>query len=413
MAGLAGRRVGKLAARKVETIARPGLYGDGANLYLKVDVSGAKSWIFRWEIGGGKVRKIGLGALHTVSLSEARDRAENARRQILDGIDPRQARREAKAAALLAEAKAMSFDQCAEAYVEAHRAGWKSDKHAGQWGATLKTYATPVFGKIDVAAVDVGLVLKVLEPIWSSKNETAHRVRGRVESVLDWAKARGHRSGENPARWRGHLDQLLPARGKVHKVEHHAALPYAELPAFMRDLRKRYGVAVLALEFCILTATRTSETLNAAWSEIDGSVWTIPAERMKGGREHRIPLCDRALAIIKEMKAAKHGAFIFPGARRGRPLSNMAMLTALRRMERGDLTTHGFRATFRTWAAERSNFQREVIEAALAHAIGDKTEAAYQRGDLFEKRRRLMMAWAAYCESKPAAKVSNVTALRS
>ncbi|MFY9958805.1 tyrosine-type recombinase/integrase [Bradyrhizobium sp.] len=307
----------------------------------------------------------------------------------------------------------MSFDQCAEAYVEAHRAGWKSDKHAGQWGATLKTYATPVFGKIDVAAVGVGLVLKVLEPIWSSKNETAHRVRGRVESVLDWAKARGHRSGENPARWRGHLDQLLPARGKVHKVEHHAALPYAELPAFMRDLRKRYGVAVLALEFCILTATRTSETLNAAWSEIDGSVWTIPAERMKGGREHRIPLCDRALAIIKEMKAAKHGAFIFPGARRGRPLSNMAMLTALRRMERGDLTTHGFRATFRTWAAERSNFQREVIEAALAHAIGDKTEAAYQRGDLFEKRRRLMMAWAAYCESKPAAKVSNVTALRS
>ena len=414
MAGMAGRRVGKLAARKVETIAKSGLYGDGANLYLKVDTSGAKSWIFRWEIGGGKVRKIGLGPLHTVSLSEARDRAEKVRKQIFDGIDPRLARREAKAAALLAEAKAMTFDQAAEAYIEAHKAGWKSDKHASQWAATLKTYASPHFGKLPVAAIDTGLVLKALEPIWVEKTDTASKVRGRIESVLDWAKVRGYRDEKtpNPAVWKGGLKHLLPARDKVHKVEHHAALPYAELPAFMRDLRKRYGVGPLALEFCILTATRTSETLNATWDEVHGKVWTIPAERMKGGREHRIPLCDRALAIIEDMKAIKHGKFIFPGARRGRPLSNMALLTVLRRMGRGDLTTHGFRATFKTWATERTNFQREICEVALAHDVGDKTEQAYQRGDLLDKRRRLMIAWGAYFESKPAVKASNVTALR-
>jgi integrase len=414
MAGLAGRRVGKLAARKVETIAKPGLYGDGGNLYFKVDSSGAKSWIFRWEIGGGKVRKVGLGPLHSVSLAEARDRAEKVRRQILDGIDPRQARREAKAAALLAEAKTMTFDQCAAAYIEAHKAGWKSDKHASQWKATLATYASPHFGALPVAAVDTGLIMRALEPIWTAKPETAHRVRGRVEAVLDWAKVRDYRAGENPARWKGHLDYLLPARGKVSKVKHHAALPYAELPAFMRELRERYGVAALALEFCILTATRTSETLNATWDEVDLAkrIWSIPAGRMKGEREHRVPLCDRAVAILEDMKAAKHGAFIFPGAKRGRPLSNMAMLMTLERMERGDLTTHGFRSTFRTWAAERTDFQREVIEAALAHVVGDDTEQAYQRGDLLDKRRRLMIAWGAYCESRPAAKVSNVTALR-
>ena len=369
MAGLAGRRVGKLAARFVETVTKPGLYGDGANLYLKVAPSGAKSWIFRWEVGAGRSRKLGLGPLHTVSLAQARERAEATRRQILDGIDPAAARRELKVAAAVADAKTLTFDQAADGYIASHRAGWKSDKHAGQWRATLTTYACPVFGALPVDEVDVGLVLRALEPIWARKSETAHRVRGRVEAILDWAKVRGLRSGENPARWRGHLSHLLPARGKVHKVQHHPALAYPELPAFLCDLRGRYGVAALALEFCLLTATRSSETLNAAWDEFDGDTWVIPAPRMKGHREHRVPLCDRARAIVTEMKAIRQGAFVFPGARRGRPLSNMAMLTTLRRMGRDDLTTHGFRSTFRTWAAERTNFAREVIEVARAHAI--------------------------------------------
>ena len=231
------------------------------------------------------------------------------------------------------------------------------DKHAAQWQATLSTYASPVFGKLPVSAIDTGMVMRVLEPIWSSKNETAHRVRGRIESGLSWAKVRGYRSGENPAQWRNHLDHLLPAPSKVHKVEHHAALPYDEMPAFMRDLRERYGVAALALEFAILTATRTSETLNAAWTEfdLDNRLWTIPAERMKADREHRVPLCDRAVAIVQEMQTVRNGDFVFPGAKRGKPLSNMAMLTTLRRMERGDLTTHGFRATFKTWATEKTD----------------------------------------------------------
>ena len=275
----------------------------------------------------------------------------------------------------------------------------------------MQTYASPHFGKLPVSAIDTGMVMRALEPIWTTKTETAGRVRGRIESVLSWAKVNGYRSGENPAQWRGHLDHLLPAQGKVRKVEHHAALPYIEMPAFMSDLRTRYGVAALALEFAILTATRTSETLNAAWSEfdIDNRVWTIPAERMKGGREHRVPLCDRAVAIVAEMQTIRRGDFVFPGAKRGRPLSNMSMLTVLGRMDRADLTVHGFRSTFRTWAAERTNYQREICEAALAHAIGDKTEAAYQRGDLLDKRRHLMEAWAAFIDSRV---IDNVVAIR-
>jgi integrase len=416
MAGLAGRRVGKLAARRVETVTKPGLYGDGANLYLKVDASGAKSWIFRWEIGGGKVRKVGLGPLHTISLTDARDRAEDARKLILDGIDPRQARREAKAAAAIAEAKLITFDAARDAYIESHRAGWKSEKHAAQWKATLATYASPVFGALPVGEIDVGLVMRALEAIWKTKSETAHRVRGRVESVLDWAKVRGYRSGENPARWKGHLDHLLPARRKVRKVKHHPALPFADLPAFMRDLREQYGISPLALEFTILTAARTNEVLGARPAHFDlaNALWTIPGEAMKGERDHRVPLCDRAVAIVKEMMAAYRGPFVFPGAKRGKPLSNMAMLNTLGRMGRDDITVHGFRSSFRDWAGERTNFAREVIEVALSHKVGDETEQAYARGDLFDKRRRLMNAWAAFIESRPAAKASgsNVTALR-
>jgi integrase len=411
----AGKRIDMLSARYVEGVKKPGLFGDGGNLFLKVDERGNKSWIFKWQ-AYGKPEKMGLGALRTVSLAEARNKAEAARKLVHDGIDPRVARREAKQAVIVAEAKLKTFDECRDDYIEAHKAGWKNDKHAAQWKATLETYASSIFGSLPVKEVDTGLVMRVLSPIWASKNETAHRVRGRIESVLSWAKVHGYRRGGNPARWRGHIDQLLPKRSKVHKVEHHAALPYDEMPAFMRDLRKRDGVAALALEFAILTATRTSETLNAVYSEIDlkNKLWTIPAERMKGDREHRVPLSDRAVAIIEDMKTDKRGDFIFPGAKRGKPLSNMSMLTVLRRMKRGDLTSHGFRSSFRTWASERTNFQREIAEKALAHLVGDETERAYDRGDLFDKRRRLMNAWAAYCETKPHAKTGdNVTALRS
>jgi integrase len=404
MAAMAGRRVGKLTARFTQTVKKTGLYGDGGGLYLKV--GGSKSWIFRHQVRG-EVKKYGLGPLHTVSLSDARARAEAVRRQLLDGIDPRQARRDAQIAAV----KSISFDDAADRYIEAHTAGWKSRKSMQQWRSSLATYASPIFGKLPVSAVDTGLVMRVLGPIWSSKHETAHRVRGRIESILSWAKVRGFREGENPAQWRGHLDHLLPPRDKVHKIEHHPALPYLELPDFMRELRQRDGVAALALEFLILTATRTSETLDAAWSEFDltNQLWTIPPVRMKGAREHRVPLSDRAVLIVAEMQKIRHGDFVFPGARRGRPLGDMSMLQTLSRMDRGDLTTHGFRATFKTWATERTNYQREVIETALAHVVGDKVEEAYQRGDLLDKRRRLMESWSAFCDSRVT---DNVVAIR-
>ena len=408
VAGVAGRRVGRLTTRYVETVKTEGLHGDGGNLFLKVGDGGSKSWMFRHQVNG-KVRKYGLGPFITVSLADARQRAEVIRKQLLDGIDPREVQRAEKEAAAVAQANSISFDDATAAYIKSHQAGWKSDKHAAQWQATLSTYASPVFGKLPVSAIDTGMVMRVLEPIWASKNETAHRVRGRIEAVLSWAKVRGYRSGENPATWRDNLKHLLPARNKVHKIEHHAALPYAELPAFMRDLRERFGVAALALEFAILTATRTSETLNAAWSEFDNAIWTIPPERMKADREHSVPLCDRGLAIVQQMQTVRSGEFVFPGAKRGRPLSNMAMLTTLRRMDRGDLTAHGFRATFKTWATEKTSYQREVIEVALAHTIGGKVEKAYQRGDLLEKRRQLMDAWAAFCDSRA---IGNVVALR-
>lgn len=297
----------------------------------------------------------------------------------------------------------MTFKDAAERYIAAHRAGWRNAKHAAQWGATLKAYAEPIIGESSVQTIDVGLVLKLLEPIWSKKPETASRVRGRIESILDWATARGLRRGENPARWRGHLDKLLPARGKVCKVRHHAALPYAELPGFLAQLRERESVAARALEFAILTAARTGETIGTTWGEISWTdrVWTIPGARMKAGKEHRVPLCDRALAILEEMQrlqpVSDADAYVFPGSKRGQPLSNMAALMLLRRMKRDDLTVHGFRSSFRDWAAERTNFPSEAAEMALAHAVGDKVEAAYRRGDMFEKRRRLMDAWAGYC----------------
>ncbi|HEX2257944.1 MAG TPA: integrase arm-type DNA-binding domain-containing protein [Afifellaceae bacterium] len=398
----------KLSAAGVNALKKPGRYADGLGLYLQVaksetkDGNGAvtKSWLFRFQ-HDGKARQMGLGPLHTVSLADARQKAGECRRMLLKGTDPIEARQAARAHARTEAAKGISFRQCAERYITAHEAAWRNDKHRAQWRSTLAAYCYPAFGDLPVAAVDTGLVLKVLEPIWTSKPETASRIRGRIESVLDWATVRGYRSGENPARWRGHLAKLLPARSKVARIKHHAALPYGELPAFMEDLRGRDGSAARALEFAILTAGRTSEVIGARWSEIDlaATVWIISPERMKSGREHRVPLSERAVELLERLPREKDSDFVFMGGRKGRPLSNMALLVTLRRMGRGDLTAHGFRSTFRDWAAETTGYQSEVVEMALAHAIGSKVEAAYRRGDLFEKRRVLMEAWSRFVMS--------------
>jgi integrase len=357
----------------------------------------------------GKAREMGLGPLALYGLADARAKALDARRLRHEGIDPIEHRRAEKAARALSDAKGITFKHCAESYIGSHRAGWRNNKHADQWKATIATYAEPIIGALPVQSIDTALVLKVIEPIWTAKAETASRLRGRLENILDWAKVRGYRDGENPARWRGHLDKLLPARGKVSKVEHHAALPYTELPAFMAKLRTREATAARALEFAILTGARTGEVIGARLDEINEreNVWTVPADRMKAGKEHRVPLAVRALGIVNGIdrqsdEQSDAGAFVFAGEKPTKPLSNMALLMLLRRMGRDDLTAHGFRSTFRTWAAERTNFPREVIEAALAHTIGNKVEAAYQRGDMFEKRRRLMEAWAQFCATAPA-----------
>lgn len=407
--------IGRLTALKVEKAKEPGMYPDGGGLYLRVTPQGARNWVLRFMLDR-RPRWMGLGPLALYGLQEARAKALDARRKRHEGIDPIEARRAERARERLDAAKAIPFQQCAEAYINAHRAGWRNDKHAGQWSATLSTYAYPVIGALPVQAVDTGLVLKVLEPIWTAKPETASRVRGRLESILDFAKVRGYRDGENPARWRGHLDKLLPAHSKVRQVEHHAALPYAELPAFLASLREQEGIAARALEFLILTAARTGEVIGAQWNETDllDKTWTVPAARTKAHREHRVPLSTRALAVLDEVQAARHDdtgdAFVFPGGKTGKPLSNMAFLMLLRRIDRGDLTAHGFRATFKTWASERTSFQNEIVEAALAHVIGGKVEQAYRRGDMFEKRRRLMQQWATFCTTTPAQ--GNITPLR-
>jgi integrase len=375
---------------------RPGkvaMLADGRGLYLRIGPNGSKSWIMRYQIDG-RVHDMGLGPYPEIGLAEARDRCLAQRRVKVDGVDPIAVRKAERLAQRLTDAKAMSFRQCAEAYILAHRAGWKNPKHAAQWPATLTAYAYPVFGDLPVKAIDVGLVMKAVEPIWTTKAETASRIRGRIESVLDWATARGHRGGENPARWKGHLENLLPARSKVARVQHHAAVPYAELPAFVNELKWQNGVAARALEFAILTVARTGEVIGASWAEIDlgGRLWTIPAERMKAGREHRVPLSDAAIALLSNLERDPSRLF---------PISNMAMLMLLRRMGRGDLTVHGFRSAFSDWCAERTNFPSEVREMALAHVVGDKVEAAYRRGDLFDKRRQLAAAWARFCATTP------------
>lgn len=385
------------------------MWADGGGLYLQctkgADGGIRRSWLYRFA-AKGRERQMGLGSAETVSLAEARDEAAECRKLRQAGIDPIEHRKAAQAQAALEAAKSMTFDECRDAYIKAHGAAWRNAKHHQQWKNTLKTYCSPIFGKVAVQAVDVALVMKALEPVWATKPETASRLRGRVEAILDWAKVRGLRTGENPARWRGHLDHLLPARGKVRKVKHHAALPYIQISTYLDELRQREGVAARALEFAILTAARTSEVIGARWDEIDlaTKVWIVPESRMKADREHRVPLSDAAISVLKSTQSVRQNEYVFPGDRRA-SLSNMALLMTLRRMKRGDLTTHGFRSTFRTWAAERTAFPREVVEAALAHVVGNKVEAAYQRGDMFDKRRHLMAAWAEFCSTRTGGQI--------
>jgi integrase len=403
------RGIGKLTALAVDKAKRRGYYGDGGGLFLQVSAAGTKSWVFRFK-EAGKLREMGLGATHTIGLAEAREKARDCRRLRLDGIDPIAARKAARSQVRLDAAKAMTFQECAERYIASHKAGWRNPKHAAQWPSSLGAYAYPIFGALPVQAVDVGLVMRALEPIWTTKPETAGRVRGRIESVLDWAAARGYRQGENPARWKGHLENLLPKKSRVRRVEHHAALPYAEIATFIAELRQQEGVAARALEFAIMTAARTGEVIGAKWDEMDFGerLWTVPAERMKAGKEHRIPLCDRAIAILEEMQKIRSGDFVFRGGKSRQPISNMAMAMTLRRLGRGDLTVHGFRSSFRDWAAERTGFPAEVAEMALAHTVSDKVEAAYRRGDLFQKRRQLIEAWTRFC-STPLASATVVS----
>ena len=415
-------RGGKLSAAKVDKTKGPAILHDGAGLYLRIAPSGARSWVLRYQIDG-KRRDMGLGPYPLLGLAEARDKARELRKLKLEGKDPLEARKAERQAQRLAEAKGRTFREVAEKYIKAHKASWKNAKHAAQWPSTLETYVYGKLGDLPVAAIDVGLVAQVMEqdidgtPFWQARPETASRVRGRIEAILDAATVRGYREGPNPAQWKGNLAHILPVQDKVRRVTHHTALPYAELPTFIADLRDRPGMGARALEFTILTAARTGEVIGARWSEIDlvEKVWMVPAERMKAGREHRVPLTDTAIAVLDAVRplAPQHNgepdpaAPVFPGPRRALPMSNMAMTSALRRMGRAELTVHGFRSAFRDWAAERTAFPREVAEMALAHAIGDKVEAAYRRGDLFEKRRQLMDSWERYCAA-PAVKAEVV-----
>jgi integrase len=334
---------------------------------------------------------------------------------LLDGVDPIDAKRAAKAAKALAAAKTVTFAAAFQQYYNAHEAGWKSKKHRSQFKNSIKNYAIPVIGKLAVADVDTGQVLKVIEPLWQTKTETASRVRSRIEQILDWCGVRGYRSGENPARWRGHLEHLLPARGKIQKTVHHAALPYGELPALMLALTAQEGVAAKALQFTILTAARTGEVLGATWDEIDfgNALWKIPGVRMKNGKPHTQPLSDRALEILRGLPRETDNAAVFIGSNRAH-VSSSAMPRLLERMGRTDIVVHGFRASFKTWAGERTRFASEIIEMSLAHTVGNAVEQAYQRSELLDKRRRLMQAWATYCSTRPAdaAKEDTVVAMR-
>jgi integrase len=378
-------------------------------VWLKVTEHGSKSWILRYTFEG-RERWTGLGPYPIVSLADAREKALSVKKQVHQGTDPIQHKREVRA---LAEAEAeaeqasiVTFDWCAEQYIAAHRGGWKNPKHADQWVNTLQTYASPVIGALAVEKVDTDLVMKVLQPIWTTKAETASRLRGRLQSVLDWAVVKNLRTGENPARWKGHLDNLLPKKSKVARTQHHPALDWKEIGPFMSALTAQPGIGALALQFTILTAARSGEVRGMTWDEVnlDAGVWVVPGERMKANREHRVPLSPSAIAILEQLKPLRRGVkeVVFPGVRDRKPLSDMTLTAVLRRMDRKDLTVHGFRSTFRDWAAEGTDYPAEMAEMALAHTISSKVEAAYRRGNMFEKRQAMMNDWAKLCTGLPA-----------
>jgi integrase len=389
------RTLNRLNARRVATITKPGRHADGGNLYLNISPSGARSWVFlfRWR---GKPKEIGLGPAKDVSLARARELAAAHRARIAEGIEPVGKRRASGGS---------TFGEVADRVVVTLRPQWRSAKHAAQWTVTLKDHAASLRA-LPVDKITTEDVLAVLKPLWNDKRETANRMRGRIERVLDAAKASGLRTGENPARWRGHLDQLLPKRQRLEQ-KHLAAMPYSALPAFMERLREREAIAPLALEFCILTAARTGEVLNARRSEIDlgTGLWTVPATRMKGGREHVVPLSPRAMEVVREAMIIPGSEHVFAGQKPGKPMSGMSLELTLKRMGIMDATVHGFRSSFRDWAGDCTHHQRDVVEAALAHAIENRTEAAYRRSSALEKRRELMRLWAEFCENPLSANV--------
>jgi integrase len=401
------RTLNRLTTKFIESKRRrPGMYADGGGLYLRVAEGGSKQWIYRY-ITNGRCRDMGIGPSHVLTLAEARERARTASKLRLDGIDPIDHKRAQRGAAAADAAKAMTFRQCAAGFIRDNGAKWTNAKHRHAWESTLVKYVYPALGESPVGLIDTPLVLKVLKPLWRRIPETASRVRGRIEAVLGWATVHHYRSGDNPARWQNHLQQALPARSEVVKVEHHPALPYAQMSDFMEKLRQDSSVMARCLEFIALTAARLGEATNALWSEIDlkARTWTIPADRMKAGKEHKVPLSDAAMAILKEMLAIRQSDYVFPGYKQGRPLGHNVMPVLVKRVSGMDITVHGLRSTFRDWAAERTSFPNEIAEMALAHAIPNAVEAAYRHGDLFEKRRRLIDAWAEYCAQPKAVKV--------
>jgi integrase len=402
------RPLHRLTAIKVQRAKRPGMYADGGSLYLRVAEGGSKQWIFRYVVNG-RMRDMGIGPEHTLSLAEAREKARDARKLLLDDIDPIDSKHARKAALRAADARAMTFRQCAEGFIKDNEASWRNAEHRRQWISSLQQYAYPVLGSLPVAAIDTPLVLKVIKPLWERAPETARRVRGRIENVLGWATVHHYRSGDNPARWNGLIEHALPDRPKA---EHHVALPHTEVPAFIAKLRQNGSTAARCLEFLILTGVRLNEARGAAWDEVDmdGAVWTVPAERTKANKDHKVPLSDAALAILKAMQAIRRGDYIFAGRNGDAPIGKNVPTQITKQIGGAELTTHGFRSSFRDWASERTSFPREVAEMALAHAIPNAVEAAYRRGDLFDKRRKLMEAWADYC-GKPAAS-GKVVAIR-
>jgi len=391
---------GKLSALAISRAKEPGLYADGGGLYLQVAPSGATSWIYRYQRAGRR-RYMGLGAHGDVSLADARRKALAARKVLADGFDPIDEAREREVLEAAKSASAMTFQQAAERYIEAHKSGWRNPKHVAQWPSTLRSYVFPVFGDKPVAAVDIALVLQVLEPLWETKNETARRVRGRIEAVLDWAAAGGLRSRENPARWRGLLQHRLSKQPRSARIQHHPALDYRKMSSFMVRLRAEEGDAARCLEFTVLVGCRTSESTGMRWSEVDldKALWVVPANRIKAGKVHRVPLVGRALEIIRAQGRYRTSEFVFNGRKADTGLSNMAMSTVLKRLGYGKVTVHGFRSSLRDWAAEATNYPREVAEMALAHAVGDRVEAAYRRGDLLQKRINFLKEWEAHCDA--------------